>query len=131
MPFTRPRSLAGLGREGRIVAQSASPDSPSIATGSQFPSCSSVVLTVTVAVGSPPSSMSRANTDVVEVAPEKARGQVPVVDANVRESDTVRVGELAAHVGRRRPLRRHVAYWFAADRALFAGPSIFTLAADG
>ena len=43
-----------------------------------------MVLTVTV--------LSRANTDVVEVAPEKARGQVPVVDANVRESDTVCVG---------------------------------------
>src|SRR5215203_2242149 len=32
------------------------------------------------------------------VAPEKARGQVPAVDAYVREGDTVRVGELAAHV---------------------------------
>ena len=35
------------------------------------------------------------------VAPEKARGQVPAVDAYVREGDTVRVGELAAHVWRR------------------------------
>jgi len=69
-----------------------------------------VVLTVTV--------LSRANTDVVEVAPEKARGQVPVVDANVRESDTVCVGlrwETPGHCA------DHVAYWFAADRALFAG----------
>src|SRR3954462_4009610 len=32
------------------------------------------------------------------VSPEKARGQVPAVDAYVREGDTVRVGELAAHV---------------------------------
>ena len=69
---------------------------------------------------------------MVEVAPEKARGQVPVVDANVRESDTVPVGELAAHVWETPGhCADHVAYWFAADRALFAGPSIFTLAADG
>src|SRR5829696_4744968 len=78
VPFTRPRSLAGLGREGRIVAQSVSPNSPVDCL--RLP----MVLTVTV--------LSRANTDVVEVAPEKARGQVPVVDANVRESDTVCVG---------------------------------------
>jgi hydroxyacylglutathione hydrolase len=62
------------------------------------------------------------------VAPEKARGQVPAVDAYVREGDTVRVGELAAHVWETPGhCMDHVAYWFAADRALFAGDTIFTL----
>jgi hydroxyacylglutathione hydrolase len=62
------------------------------------------------------------------VAPEKARGQVPVVDAYVREGDTVRIGELSAHVWETPGhCRDHVAYWFAADRALFAGDTLFTL----
>ncbi len=62
------------------------------------------------------------------VAPEKARGQVPVANAYVRESDTVRVGELAVDVWETPGhCADHVAYWFAADRALFAGDTIFTL----
>ena len=62
------------------------------------------------------------------VAPEKARGEVPVVDDYVREGDTVRVGELSAHVWETPGhCRDHVAYWFAADRALFAGDTLFTL----
>jgi hydroxyacylglutathione hydrolase len=62
------------------------------------------------------------------VAPEKARGQVPAVDAYVREGDAVRVGELAAHVwATPGHCMDHVAYWFAADRALFAGDTLFTL----
>ena len=62
------------------------------------------------------------------VAPEKARGQMPVADAYVREGDTVRVGELAAHVWETPGhCADHVTYWFAADRALFAGDTIFTL----
>jgi hydroxyacylglutathione hydrolase len=62
------------------------------------------------------------------VAPEKARGQVPAVDAYVREGDTVRVGELAAHVWETPGhCIDHVVYWFAADRALFAGDTLFTL----
>jgi len=62
------------------------------------------------------------------VAPEKARGQVPAVDDYVREGDTVRVGELAAHVWETPGhCRDHIAYWFAADRALFAGDTLFTL----
>jgi hydroxyacylglutathione hydrolase len=62
------------------------------------------------------------------VAPEKARGQVPAVDAYVREGDTVLVGELAGHVWETPGhCADHVAYWFAADRALFAGDTIFTL----
>jgi hydroxyacylglutathione hydrolase len=62
------------------------------------------------------------------VAPEKARGQVPAVDAYVREGDTVRIGELAAHVWETPGhCIDHVVYWFAADRALFAGDTLFTL----
>src|SRR5919205_995727 len=62
------------------------------------------------------------------VAPEKARAEVPSADAIVREGDTVRVGELSAHVWETPGhCRDHVSYWFAADRALFAGDTIFTL----
>ena len=62
------------------------------------------------------------------VAPEKARGEVPAVDAYVREGDTVRVGELSAHVWETPGhCRDHIAYWFAADRALFCGDTLFTL----
>jgi hydroxyacylglutathione hydrolase len=61
-------------------------------------------------------------------APEKARGQVPAVDAYVREGDTVRVGELAAHVWETPGhCADHITYWFAADGALFAGDTLFTL----
>ena len=62
------------------------------------------------------------------VAPEKARGQVPAVDAYVREGDTVRVGELAAHVWETPGhCADHITYWFVADGALFAGDTLFTL----
>src|SRR5215217_5274521 len=62
------------------------------------------------------------------VAPAKAQGEIPVVDAWVREGDTVRVGELAAHVWETPGhCRDHIAYWFAGSRALFAGDTLFTL----
>jgi hydroxyacylglutathione hydrolase len=62
------------------------------------------------------------------VAPEKAGGAVPGVDAMVREGDTVRVGELSAHVWETPGhCRDHIAFWFAADAAVFAGDTIFTL----
>lgn len=62
------------------------------------------------------------------VAPVKAAAEVPMVDAMVREGDTVKVGELAAHVWETPGhCRDHIAYWFAADRALFAGDTLFTL----
>src|SRR5215217_5282898 len=62
------------------------------------------------------------------VAPEKARGEVPAVDAYVAEGATVRVGELSAHVWETPGhCRDHIAYWFAADGAVFAGDTIFTL----
>lgn len=62
------------------------------------------------------------------VAPQKAEGEVPGVDAFVREGDTVKVGELSGHVWETPGhCRDHVAYWFAGDRALFAGDTLFTL----
>lgn len=70
----------------------------------------------------------KARTGCRVVAPEKARGEVPAVDAYVREGDTVRVGELSAHVWETPGhCQDHVAYWFAADRALFSGDTLFTL----
>ena len=62
------------------------------------------------------------------VAPVKAESEVPGVDAVVREGDTVKIGELSAHVWETPGhCRDHIAYWFAADRALFAGDTLFTL----
>ena len=62
------------------------------------------------------------------VAPQKAGSDVPGVDAFVREGDTVKVGELSGHVWETPGhCRDHIAYWFAADRALFAGDTLFTL----
>jgi hydroxyacylglutathione hydrolase len=62
------------------------------------------------------------------VAPAKAGSEVPAVDATVREGDTVRVGELSAHVWETPGhCRDHIAYWFAGSRALFAGDTLFTL----
>ncbi|CAA9324632.1 MAG: Hydroxyacylglutathione hydrolase [uncultured Microvirga sp.] len=62
------------------------------------------------------------------VAPAKAGAEVPVVDETVREGDTVRVGDLSAHVWETPGhCRDHIAFWFSADRALFAGDTLFTL----
>jgi hydroxyacylglutathione hydrolase len=62
------------------------------------------------------------------VAPQKAAAAVPDADTLVREGDTVKVGELAAHVWETPGhCRDHVSYWFAGDRALFAGDTLFTL----
>ncbi len=62
------------------------------------------------------------------VAPQKAEAEVPGVDALVREGDTVKVGELSGHVWETPGhCRDHVSFWFAADRALFAGDTLFTL----
>ncbi len=62
------------------------------------------------------------------VAPVKAREAVPFADAFVREGDTVHVGGLQAHVWETPGhCADHVSYWFAADRALFAGDTLFTL----
>ena len=62
------------------------------------------------------------------VAPVKAQAEVPYADIYVREGDSVIVGELAGHVWETPGhCRDHVSYWFAADRALFAGDTLFTL----
>jgi hydroxyacylglutathione hydrolase len=62
------------------------------------------------------------------VAPLKAREAVPHADAYVREGDTVHVGSLQAHVWETPGhCADHVSYWFAADRDLFAGDTLFTL----
>ena len=62
------------------------------------------------------------------VAPQKARDAVPLADAFVREGDTVHVGGLQAHVWETPGhCADHVSYWFAADRDLFAGDTLFTL----
>ena len=53
---------------------------------------------------------------------------MPYADTYVREGDSVIVGELAGHVWETPGhCRDHVSYWFAADRALFAGDTLFTL----
>src|SRR5829696_6364759 len=56
------------------------------------------------------------------VAPEKARAEVPGADEFVREGSTAKVGGLAAQVwDTPGHCRDHIAYWFAEDRAVFAG----------
>ena len=70
----------------------------------------------------------KARTGCRVVAPQKAGAAVPAVDAYVREGDTVHVGGLQAHVWETPGhCADHVSYWFAADRALFAGDTLFTL----
>lgn len=62
------------------------------------------------------------------VAPLKAREAVPGADVLVREGDTAVVGSLQAHVWETPGhCADHVSYWFAADRVLFAGDTLFTL----
>lgn len=62
------------------------------------------------------------------VAPAKARETVPQADLYVADTDRIRVGGLEATVletpGH---CADHVAYWFAAEKALFAGDTLFTL----
>jgi len=62
------------------------------------------------------------------VAPAKAQAEVPFADVYVTEGDSVLLGELNGHVWETPGhCRDHVSYWFAADRALFAGDTLFTL----
>jgi hydroxyacylglutathione hydrolase len=70
----------------------------------------------------------KARTGCRVVAPYKAREQVPQADAYVQEGDTVHVGDLQAHVWETPGhCSDHVSYWFAADRVLFCGDTLFTL----
>jgi hydroxyacylglutathione hydrolase len=62
------------------------------------------------------------------IAPLKAGDRVPAVDVQVREGDTVHVGDLQAQVWETPGhCADHVSYWFAADQAVFAGDTLFTL----
>jgi hydroxyacylglutathione hydrolase len=62
------------------------------------------------------------------VAPEKARADVPDADETVREGDVVTIGALQAEVWETPGhCRDHVSYWFADDKVLLAGDTLFTL----
>lgn len=62
------------------------------------------------------------------VAPAKAREAVPDAEVYVAEGDRVRVGSLEAEVWETPGhCSDHIAYWFAADRVLLAGDTLFTL----
>ncbi|MBZ6077645.1 hydroxyacylglutathione hydrolase [Microvirga puerhi] len=62
------------------------------------------------------------------IAPLKAEDAVPDADMFVREGDFVQVGDLRADVWETPGhCDDHVSYWFAADRVIFAGDTIFTL----
>ncbi len=62
------------------------------------------------------------------VAPAKAKGEVPGADIYVGEGDKVQVGGLSAEVWETPGhCADHIAYWFADERAVFAGDTLFTL----
>lgn len=62
------------------------------------------------------------------VAPKKAASEVPDADQTAGEGDRVAVGDLSAEVwDTPGHCRDHVAYWFGADKVLFAGDTLFTL----
>ncbi|NBJ09705.1 hydroxyacylglutathione hydrolase [Microvirga arsenatis] len=70
----------------------------------------------------------RSRTGCRVVAPGKAREAVPSADAYLREGSTVQVGSLRAQVWETPGhCADHIAYWFEADRVLFAGDTLFTL----
>ena len=62
------------------------------------------------------------------IAPRKSASEVPGADQSAGEGDRVSVGDLSAEVwDTPGHCRDHIAYWFAADKAVFAGDTIFTL----
>ena len=62
------------------------------------------------------------------MAPTKAAGHVPEMDLAVREGDIVAVGELRAEAWETPGhCSDHVSYWFASERVIFAGDTLFTL----
>ncbi|NNM71109.1 hydroxyacylglutathione hydrolase [Enterovirga aerilata] len=62
------------------------------------------------------------------VAPRKAASEVPGIDQSAGEGDRVAVGDLSAEVwDTPGHCRDHIAYWFSAEKAVFAGDTIFTL----
>ena len=62
------------------------------------------------------------------VAPAGEPGKIPAVDETVREGDRVKVGNLSASVietpGH---TLDHIAYWFHADKVVFAGDTLFSI----
>jgi hydroxyacylglutathione hydrolase len=62
------------------------------------------------------------------VAPRGEAAKIPLVDETVRESDTVKVGHLAANVietpGH---TSGHITYWFPGDKLAFAGDTLFSI----
>lgn len=61
-------------------------------------------------------------------APIRAKAEVPDADVTLSEGEIVKVGELSAHVWETPGhCRDHVSFWFAGERALFAGDTLFTL----
>ena len=70
----------------------------------------------------------KAKTGARVIAPKKASAKVTHADELVGEGDKVELGNLIASVletpGH---CADHISYWFAADNALFAGDTIFTL----
>jgi len=62
------------------------------------------------------------------VAPEREAARIALVDAAVREGDEVVVGRIAGKVietpGH---TAGHVAYWFAADKLVFVGDTLFSI----
>jgi hydroxyacylglutathione hydrolase len=62
------------------------------------------------------------------VAPEKARAEIPYADLYVGEGDIVEVGSLSAEVwDTPGHCRDHITYWFADEKAVFSGDTLFTL----
>jgi hydroxyacylglutathione hydrolase len=62
------------------------------------------------------------------VAPRGEAGKIPQVDETVGEGETVRVGNLTAHV-LETPGHTlgHIAYWFHADKLAFVGDTLFSI----
>ena len=62
------------------------------------------------------------------VAPAQEAAKIPAVDETVRESDTVKVGNLAANIietpGH---TLGHIAYWLHADKLAFVGDTLFSI----
>lgn len=62
------------------------------------------------------------------VAPLSERDAIPDVDLGVSDGDTVKVGDLEAQViATPGHTAGHVVYWFAGEKALFAGDTLFSL----
>ena len=62
------------------------------------------------------------------VAPRGEAEKIPEVDETVKEGDTVKVGNLAAHV-LETPGHTlgHIAYWFHGDKMAFVGDTLFSI----